>query len=92
MPLNQCRWAIAHGSDGFLLCGRDANHDESIEAHCTVYETPGLGAYPPPAPGTDTREWFPEWLWRSVNQQDRKRRHRPGYGLRQAIAKRQAQR
>lgn len=74
----QCRWAIANGSDGFLLCARDEGHDESLEAHCTIYEHPEFGACPAPAPGEDRREWFPGWLWRSVVEQDRERPRR-GY-------------
>lgn len=68
--MSQCRWAISHGSDGFLLCSRDKDHDESIEAHCTIYEHPKYGAYDAPEPGEDDRTWVPEWFWKVMKSEN----------------------
>jgi hypothetical protein len=74
----QCDWATPHGSDGFLCCTRDAGHDPSVEAHCTIYEHPDHGAYEAYTPGEDTRLWIPGWFWKAILAQDHTRPRR-GY-------------
>jgi hypothetical protein len=76
MAINQCRWARPHGSDGVLNCCLDAGHEsEAFHAdhtQCAIGDRPSF--YPPPTDEQAAREtWLPEWFWRSVIDQDRRR-------------------